>query len=191
MLATLPAGTAAADNGDDLAEAQAEVAEEVAEAQVEVAEEAVEARAELLEARVEALELRARLAAADPLHRVVDVNGDDFDRGSEPENRDPLAWGFVRLVRDEPSVDPLIQVALGGAAADASYEVVFLGIRDNRVGLGWVRTFQSGAFEGLARSNQDNTGEPRRLGGGNRVGVFVLTRDGKDQFVTGLTTRAA
>jgi hypothetical protein len=189
-LAALPAGTAAADDWDDLADVRAS------------------ARARALEVREEALQrLRGRLAeleerwndrdlipdnaglSAARLERVVDVNGDDFDRGSDPQNRDPLAWGIVRLVRGGPDEDARIHVILDRAAGNATYEVVFLGIRDNRVGLGWVRTNPSGNFDGPARSNQDNTGDPRRLGGGNRVGVFVLTRDGKDQFVAALPTR--
>ena len=53
-----------------------------------------------------------------------------------------------------------------------------MGIRDNRIDLGWVRTNGSGDIATLARANQDNTGEVKLFGGGNRVGVFVLTRDG-------------
>src|SRR5687768_6534101 len=156
-LAALPAGTAAADDDED-------------------DDDDWDARgsARALEAREEALRrLRERQAAlerrwdswgpfpgpagllADRLHRVVDVNGDDFDRGNDPQNRDPLAWGAVRLLRGGPNEDARIQVALDGAAANATYEVVFLGIRDNRVGLGWVRTNPAGDFEGVARSNQD------------------------------------
>lgn len=190
----LPAGTAAADDWDD----------------DDWDEWRALGRARALEVREEALRrVRERLAALEQrwddrdhvlghtglppgrLQRVINVNGDDFDRGSDPQNRDPLAWGAVRLLHGGPNEDARIQVALDGAAANATYEVVFLGIRDNRVGLGWVRTNQSGDFEGVVRSNQDNTGDPRRLGGGNRVGVFVLTRDGRDQFVTALATRVA
>ena len=125
---------------------------------------------------------------------MVDVNGDDFDRGSDPQNRDSLTWGAIRLDRED-NADARIQVDLDGAPANATYEVVFVGIRDNRAGLGWVRTNNNGDFDGYSRSNQDNTGDPRRFGGGNRVGVFVLTRDRgdgagvRDQFVTALATR--
>ena len=97
------------------------------------------------------------------LFRVVDVNGDDFDRGSDPQNRDALTWGAIRLDR-ENSADARIQVSLDGAA-NATYEVVFVGIRDNRIGLGWVRTNNNGDFDGYSRSNQDNTGDPGASGG--------------------------
>ena len=52
-----------------------------------------------------------------------------------------------------------------------------------------MRTNGNGDFDGLARNNQDNTRRRRRFGGGNRVGVFVLNRDGRDRFVTSLPTR--
>jgi hypothetical protein len=174
-LAALPAGTAAADDDDWEDDWEDDWG--------------ASARARALAAREEALRFRTQLSAADPLYRVANVNGEDFNQGSDPGSRDPLARGAVRLVRDAPSVDPLIQVSLTGAVVNATYEVVFMGIRDNRVSLGWVRTNQSGNFEGVSRSNQDNTGNPGRLGGGNRVGVFVLTRNGLDQFVAALTTR--
>ena len=129
--------------------------------------------------------------AALRLFRVVDVNGDDFDQGNDPQNRDALRWGAIRLDR-ESSADARIQVFLDGAATNATYEVVFARYPGQaRIDLGWVSTNSSGDIATLARSNQDNTGDVRLFGGGIRVGVFVLTRDGRDQFVTALATRAA
>jgi hypothetical protein len=184
-LAALPLGTAAADNDRDDDDRRLRGLEQA----LENREEALRRLRERFDDRRGELTGLTGIGQALRLFRVNDVNGDDFDRGADPQNRDPLARGAIRLLR-ESNGDSRIHVLLDGAAANATYEVVFVGIRDNRVGLGWVRTNGDGDFEGLSRSNQDNTGDPRRLGGGNRVGVFVLTRDGRDQFVVGLATRA-
>jgi hypothetical protein len=204
-LAALPLGVAAASNDDDDDRGRdRDDRLRGLERALEAREEALRRYRERLEDRLDRLDdldVAFRLddfgtGPAQRLFRVVDVNGDDFDRGSDPQNRDGLTWGAVRLDRENNN-DARIQVVLDGAAPNATYEVVFVGIRDNRIGLGWVRTNGSGDFDGYSRSNQDNTGDPRRLGGGNRVGVFVLTRDRgdgagvRDQFVTALGTRPA
>ena len=199
-LAALPLGVAAASDDDDRGRDRDDRLRGLERA-LEAREEALRRFRERLEDRLDRIDdldgafnlgdFGARGAgAALRLFRVTDVNGEDFDKGNDPQNRDPLRWGAVRLDR-ESSTGARIQVFLDGAATNATYKVFFMGIRDNRSDLGWVRTNGSGDIATLVRANQDNTGEVKLFGGGNRVGVFVLTRDGRDEFVTALATSAA
>jgi hypothetical protein len=199
-LAALPLGVAAASEDDDRGRDRDDRLRGL-ERSLEAREEALRRFRERLEDRLDRIDdldgafslgdFGARGAgAALRLFRVVDVNGDDFDRGADPQNRDALRWGAIRLDR-ENSADARIQVFLDGAAANASYEVFFARFNNKaREQLGWVRTNGSGDVATLARSGQDNTGDVRRTGGGIRVGLYVLTRDGRDQFVTALATRS-
>jgi hypothetical protein len=183
-LAALPLGAAAASNGHD----------DDDDRRLRGLERAIEAREEALRRFRERLENRrdaitGQTSLGRRLVRVNDVNGDDFDRGSDPQNRDPLSSGSVVLLR-ESNNDARVQVFLDNATANAVYEVIFMGIRDNRITVGYVRTDGNGDFADTARKNSDFTGDEGRLGGGNRVGVFVLRRNNLDQFVTALASRS-
>ena len=116
------------------------------------------------------------------LLKVTDVNGDDFDKGNAG-SQDSLDQGSVRVARDNGDASGRVTVTLVRAQANAVYEVFFLRLRGGRDRIGQLTTNGNGNFDGLVRSGSNNTGDPGRLGGNNRIGVFVLTRDAKDQFV--------
>jgi hypothetical protein len=125
------------------------------------------------------------------LLKVADVStGGDFDKGNAAGSQDSLARGAVHIVRAGGGNAGRVLVSLAGAVANVTYAVVFARFHDhNRESLGNVRTDGRGNFSGLARSNSDNTGDPGSLGGNNRIGAVVLTRDGKDQFIAGYQTQ--
>jgi hypothetical protein len=169
-LAALPLGAAAASNGRDDDDNRARGLERAIEAR----EEALRRLRERLENRQGGLSRR--------LFRVSQVNQNDFSGGGS----DNLSSGAVGLLRG--SSNSRVQVFLDGANANAVYEVIFMGIKDNRTTVGYVRTDGNGDFSGIARKNSDFTGDEGTLGDGNRVGVFVLRRDNQDQYVTGFST---
>ena len=184
-LAALPLGSAAAGNDDDDCRRRGQ------DRAIEAREEALRRFRERLDDRRGELTGLTGIGRAMRLVRVNDVNGADFDRGSDPQNRDALSRGAIRLLRERNN-DARINVSLDGAAANATYDLLFYKFNDKgRDHIGWVRTNGNGDFNGLARSNQDNSGDAVRFGGGNRVGVFVLNRDGRDRFVTSLPTRSS
>jgi hypothetical protein len=184
-LAALPLGVAAASNdGDDRRRRGLERA-------IEAREEALRRFRERLDDRRGELAGVTGVGGAMRLVAVADVPGSDYPGGGDGANRDSLTRGAIRLLR-ESNNDARINVSLDGAAANATYELIFYKFNDKgRDRVGWVRTNGNGDFDGLARSNQDNTGDAVRFGGGNRVGVFVLNRDGRDRFVTALPTRSS
>ncbi len=98
--------------------------------------------------------------------------GSDFS-GNNPGG-DGLQAGMVAADTNSRRVF----VMLRGAVNNTSYDVQFERFQDhNREDLGSVNTDDQGNFFG-------NT--PNDLGGGNRVGTFVLTRNGNDQFAATL-----
>ncbi len=98
--------------------------------------------------------------------------GSDFS-GNNPGG-DGLQDGMVAADTNSRRVF----VALRGAVNNTSYDVQFERFQDhNREDLGSVNTDDDGNFFG-------NT--PNNLGGGNRVGTFVLTRNGNDQYAATL-----
>jgi hypothetical protein len=98
--------------------------------------------------------------------------GSDFS-GSNPGG-DGLQGGMVAADTDSRRVFVLLR----GAVNNTSYDVQFERFQDhNREDLGSVNTDDDGNFFG-------NT--PNDLDGGNRVGTFVLTRNGNDQFAATL-----
>jgi hypothetical protein len=108
-----------------------------------------------------------------PLVGVGSVNGGtgggDFT-ASNPGS-DGLGAGEV-FVNDAKQVF----VGLRGAVANAGYDVQFVRLHDDgREDLGTITTDTNGTFNGTA---------PNALGGGNRVGAFVLIRGGADEYVT-------
>ena len=48
---------------------------------------------------------------------MTDVNGVDFEKGADPQNRDALRWGAIRLDR-ESGAGARIQVFLDGAGGE-------------------------------------------------------------------------
>jgi TolA-binding protein len=143
-----------------------------------------------LEARIEALRAQGLAGQRVRLLKVSDVSSSDFDKGNAASSQDSLTTGAVRVARASGSNAGVVEVALAGAAANVTYNVVFVRFWDHgREGIGNVKTDGNGNFGGLARSNSDNTGDPGHLGGNNRAGAFVLTRDGKDQFISGFVTQ--
>ena len=69
-----------------------------------------------------------------------------------------------------------VAVLLRGAVANAGYDVQFVRLHDDgREDLGTITTDTSGNFNGNA---------PNTLGGGSRVGAFVLIRNGSDEYVS-------
>jgi hypothetical protein len=181
-LAALPLGPAAASDDDDRRRRRGQ------ERAIEAREEALRRFRERLDDRRGELAGLTGIGRAIRLVRVNDVPESDFDRGADPQNRDSLSRGAIRLLRERD--DARVNVNLDGAAANVTYEVHFARFKGGRESLGWVRTNGNGDFDGLVRNSQDNSGDARRIGNGNRVGIFVLTRDGKDQFVSGLPTRS-
>ena len=185
-LAALPLGAAAAGNDDD--DDRRRRGQERA---IEAREEALRRFRERLDDRRGELAGVTGVGGAMRLVAVADVPGSDYPGGGDGANRDSLTRGAIRLLR-ESNNDARINVSLDGAAANATYELLFYKFNDKgRDRVGWVRTNGNGDFDGLARSNQDNSGDVVRFGGGNRVGVFVLNRDGRDRFVTSLPTRSS
>jgi hypothetical protein len=143
-----------------------------------------------LEARIEALRAQGLTGQRVRLLKVSDVSSSDFDKGNAASSQDSLTTGAVRVARASGSNAGVVEVALASAAANVTYNVVFVHFWDHgREGIGNVKTDGNGNFGGLARSNSDNTGDPGHLSGNNRAGVFVLTRDGKDQFISGFLTQ--
>jgi hypothetical protein len=173
-LAALPLGVAAASNGHD----------DDDDNRARGLERAIEAREEALRRLRERLDNRqgGQGGLGRRLFRVSQVNQNDFSGGGS----DNLSSGAVGLLRG--SSNSRVQVFLDGANTNAVYEVIFMGIKDNRTTVGYVRTNGSGDFSGTARKNSDFTGDEGTLGDGNRVGVFVLRRDNQDQYVTGFST---
>ncbi len=107
------------------------------------------------------------------LCRVADASG--FSATSA--GTDTLTAGRVRLVgRQNNPDDDKIAVVLHGAPAGATYEVWFAPASGSRESLGNVGpTRDRGNLLALT---------PKPLAGAHRVGVFVLVRDGHDEFVS-------
>ena len=88
-------------------------------------------------------------------------------------------WILLGLVPQtwRPTGNGQVFVALQGAPANQGYDVQFERLNDHgREDLGTVTTDGNGNFNGMT---------PNGLGGnGNRVGSFVLIRNGQDQFVS-------
>jgi hypothetical protein len=145
------------------------------------------ARGRLEQAREQLRQLGriGQTSTAFSLHRVADVPDGDFDRGNQ--GGDPLDGGALFVVRAGGDHAGRVVVMLGDAAQRATYEVHFVRFKDKgRELVGQVTTNGSGDFSGLVTAG----GSPARLSGSRRVGLFVLTRDGKDQFVSTLSTEA-
>jgi hypothetical protein len=191
-LVALPLGTAAADHGDrddNRGNGNQDNRLRGLERAIQAREDALQRLRERLDDRRDQLAGLTGVSRASRLFRIEEVPDGDFDKSTlaASGNRDSLANGAVRLVR-ESGMDARVFVVLDGALANASYQILFVAFNSrSRTDLGWVRTNGSGDFEGFARTNQDNTGNFTRLGGGKRLGVFVLNRSG-DQFATGLQT---
>jgi hypothetical protein len=189
-LVALPLGTAAADNddrGNNRGNGNQDDKLRGLERAIQAREDALQRLRDRLDDRRDQLAGLTGVTRASRLFRIGDVNTDDL--GSAPGNRDSLTNGAVRLVRESGN-DARVEVVLDGAVVNVSYQVFFAGFSNkSRTDLGWVRTNGSGDFAGFTRTGQDNTGDFKRLGGGNRIGVFFLVR-GDDQFVTGLATRS-
>ncbi|MGH2353379.1 MAG: hypothetical protein ACRDI2_18170 [Chloroflexota bacterium] len=193
-LAALPAGTAAADS--DHGKWGSEVAREAREA----------AREAIHEAQADVRELRARLreelreefgtqgfrrvgfrARRFGLGRVADVPSGDFDKANQ--GGDPLDRGGLGVLRAEGDQAGTVFVRLRGAAQNATYAVIFARFNDKgRETIGQVTTDGDGDFGGQVAAAGGGNG---RLSGDNRVGIFVLTRDGKDQFITSIPVTGA
>jgi hypothetical protein len=191
-LVALPLGTAAADNddrNDNRGNGNRDDKLRGLERSIQAHEDALQRLRDRLDDRRDQLAGLTGITRASRLFRVNDINTDDF--GANLGTRDPLTNGAVRLVLESGN-DARVYVVLNGASANVSYQVWFVRFSDKaRTDLGWVRTNGSGDFEGFTRTNQDNTGDFKRLGGGNRIGIFIVARDGSnDQFVTGLSTRS-
>jgi hypothetical protein len=123
------------------------------------------------------------------LLKMSDADGNDIDKGNAAGSQDRLDQGVVRVARESGDASGRVTVALVRAQANAVYEVFFLRMKGGRDRIGQLTTNGEGNFGGLVRSGSNNTGDPGRLGGNNRIGIFILTRDGKDQFVSGYRTQ--
>ena len=192
-LVALPLGTAAADNddrGNNRGNGNGNQDNRLRglERAIQAREDALQRLRERLDDRRDQLAGLTGVTRASRLFPTNNFNTDDF--GASLGTRDPLTNGSVRLV-GESGNDARVFVLLDGASANVSYQVWFARFNDkSRTDLGWVRTNGSGDFEGFTRTNQDNTGDFKRLGGGNRIGIFIVAREGNnDQFVTALATR--
>ncbi len=98
------------------------------------------------------------------------TGGGDF-AASNPGS-DALASGGAIAVADNHQV----MVMLRGAVGNSSYDVQFVRLNDHgREDLGSLTTDVNGNFNGTA---------PNVLGGTNRVGGFVLIRNGSDEYVS-------
>ena len=111
--------------------------------------------------------------AALALTPVASVNGGagggDFSATSA--GSDALGSGevFVNAAKQ-------VFVALRGVVANAGYDVQFVRLHDaGREDLGTITTDTNGNFNGMA---------PTALGNSNRVGAFVLIRNGSDEYVS-------
>jgi hypothetical protein len=97
------------------------------------------------------------------------ANSGDFNASSP--GSDSLGSGAI-AVNDSKQV----LVMLRGAPANTSYDVQFVRLHDDgREDLGSFTTDANGNFNGAA---------PTALGGSNRVGGFVLIRNGSDEYVS-------
>jgi hypothetical protein len=123
------------------------------------------------------------------LLKMSDADGNDIDKGNAAGSQDRLDQGVVRVARESGDASGRVTVALVRAQANAVYEVFFLRMKGGRDRIGQLTTNGDGNFGGLVRGGSNNTGDPGRLGGNNRIGIFILTRDGKDQFVCGYRTQ--
>jgi hypothetical protein len=194
-LVALPLGTAAADHDDrddNRGNGNRDDKLRGLERAIQAREDALQRLRDRLDDRRDQLAGLTGITRASRLFRIVDVAA-DVDKGGNPGpgDRNPLTNGAVRLVRESGN-DARVFVVLDGASTNVSYQVWFARFNDKaRTDVGWVRTNGSGDIEGFTRTNQDYTGDYKRLGGNNgnnRVGIFFVTRDGVDQFVTGLST---
>jgi hypothetical protein len=126
------------------------------------------------------------------LSRLTDVASADFVGTSAPSDLntlDPLTGGRVAVTRGNGDGSSTVSVDLTGAAKSVQYLVQFVRLRDQgRENLGGtsasnlsstITTDANGRFRGHA-------GALPQSGGKNRVGVFVLSRNGVDQYVTAL-----
>lgn len=128
---------------------------------------------------------------AQRLLKMSDADGNDIDKGNAAGSQDRLDRGVVRVARENGDASGRVMVTLVRAQANAVYEVFFLRMKGGRDRIGQLTTNGDGDFGGLVRSGSNNSGDPGRLGGNNRIGIFILTRDGKDQFVGGIRTQPA
>ena len=97
------------------------------------------------------------------------TNGGDF--AANAPGGDALSSGAVFVNGSKQ-----VFVALRGAVANAGYDVQFVRLHDDgREDLGTITTDTNGNFNGMT---------PNALGGGNRVGAFVLIRGGADMYVS-------
>ena len=113
---------------------------------------------------------------ASNLQTLVSVNsvngGSDF--GANNGGSDGLSLGMLAFDGNSRRV----WLALRGAQANSSYDVQFVRLQDHgREDLGQVTTDGGGNFVGSA---------PNTLGGGDRVGAFVIIRNGQDEYVSAL-----
>jgi hypothetical protein len=133
----------------------------------------------------------ARPWSAQHLCRLADVSGDDFDKWNATASQDALRRGVLFVSRGQDDTSGRVFLVLAGAAPGATYEVFFVRARNmrERERIGQVTTNGDGDFRGLVRTGAGNSGDPGRLGGSRRVGLFAVTRDGKDQFVTCFPTQ--
>jgi hypothetical protein len=126
------------------------------------------------------------------LSRLTDVASADFVGTSAPSDLntlDPLTGGRVAVTRGNGDGSSTVSVDLTGAAKSVQYLVQFVHLRDQgRENLGGtsasnlsstITTDANGRCRGHA-------GALPQSGGKNRVGVFVLSRNGVDQYVTAL-----
>jgi len=98
------------------------------------------------------------------------TGGGDF--GANNPGGDALTSGSLGI----NDSDHRVFVDVRGATANASYDVVFVRLNDHaREDLGSISTGDRGEFSGAA---------PNALSANQRVGTFVLARNGQDQFVT-------
>jgi hypothetical protein len=109
------------------------------------------------------------------------------DLASGNPGTDSLSDGRVTLVRRDAGGEGKADVVLRGAAANASYDVFFLGFNQSkgREALGTV-----GPTNDAGNLNQRT---PNALSGSSRVGIFIIARTsdgsaqaGKDEFVSSL-----
>jgi hypothetical protein len=107
------------------------------------------------------------------LATVNSVSG-SVDFGPTNGGNDGLRAGMIAADSDSHQVF----VVLRGANGNTGYDVQFVPFQSrNREDLGTVNTDDRGDFSGLT---------PNTLGSGNRVGTFVVSRGGGDQFVAAI-----
>lgn len=104
--------------------------------------------------------------------------------GQSNDGNDQLSAGEVRVLAAAGSWDGTVHVVLRGAPGNVTYQVIFLRLNDLGGGgvndLGNITTDGSGNFRGTTPNKLPDPGG-NKLG---RLGVFVLRRDNRNQFVS-------